>query len=290
MGRRARRSPSPSRSSISRRLGFGYVTFDDSLYISENPVVRAGLTGAGIHWAFGATHLGFWIPVTWLSLMLDVQAFGTSPGAEHLVNAGLHAINAALVFVALRRLTTDIWPSAIVAAIFAVHPLHVESVAWITERKDVLCALFWLLALVAYRPGTDRLRGRRLWTVTICMGVAVAAKPMAVTLPVTLLLLDHWPLGRVGSIPLGRLIAEKTPLFVIALAGSIVTAAAHRSEGVARSLAQAPLVPRLENAARVVRDVSRKGRLALETRRLLSVSRTGSRRRRSPSRRPFSRV
>src|SRR5262249_38165002 len=125
---------------------FGFVTFDDDFYVSANPIVRAGVTRAGIAWAFGATHLGFWIPATWLSLMADCQVSGGSPGVSHLVNAALHAANAVLVFLLLRRMTGDVWPSAFVAALFAAHPLHVESVAWVTERKDVLSTLFWLLA------------------------------------------------------------------------------------------------------------------------------------------------
>src|SRR5512138_3413921 len=117
-------------------VGFGYVPFDDSLYVADNPIVRSGLSTASLAWELRETHLGFWIPTTWVSLMASVALFGAEPGAQHLVNAAFHATNAVLVFVVLRRTTGETWPSAFVAALFAVHPVHVESVAWVTERKD----------------------------------------------------------------------------------------------------------------------------------------------------------
>ncbi len=227
---------------------FGYVTFDDDLYVASNPVVRAGLTRAGLAWAFGQTHLGFWIPATWLSLMVDCQLFGGSAGASHLVNAALHATNAVLVFAVLRRMTGALWPSAFVAALFAVHPLHVESVAWVTERKDVLSTLFWLLAAWANARAAEVPSTRRRAAVSVFAALAVMAKPMAVTLPVTLLLLDYWPLGRLRLRPLSVLLYEKAPLFAISIASAAVTALSHGREGAAKSLDQFPLALRLENA------------------------------------------
>lgn len=228
--------------------GFDYVTFDDDLYASRNPVVRAGLTAAGARWALVETHLGFWIPATWLSLMLDAELFGPSAGAHHLVNAALHAANALLVFAMLRRTTGELWPSAFVAALFAVHPLRVESVAWVTERKDVLCALFWLLAILAHVANVARPQTRRYLAVVACAALAMAAKPMAVTLPITLLLVDFWPLDRLRLRPVGMLVVEKLPVIGLSIVTAVLTFGAHGSEGAAKPLEAYPLLGRIANA------------------------------------------
>ena len=175
--------------------GFAFV-FDDTGFLHDNPLVLEGLTGDGIRWALTTFSTGNWHPLTWLSHMLDVQLFGLNPGPHHLVNLALHALNTVLLFLVLRRLTGALWPSAFVAALFAVHPLHVESVAWVAERKDLLSALFWILAIGAYVRYAALPRRRRYALVVLLFALGLMAKPMVVTLPVVLLLLDCWPLGR----------------------------------------------------------------------------------------------
>src|SRR5262245_17128440 len=178
-----------------RTAGHGFVAYDDPVYVSENPVVARGLTLAGARWAFGF-QAGNWHPLTWLSHMLDVQLFGLAPGAHHLVGAGLHALNAALLFLFVRRLSGAGWTGLLVAALFALHPLRAESVAWASERKDVLAGTFWLLALLAYERYARRGGARRWALVGISLGLGLMAKSMLVMLPLVLLLLDDWPLTR----------------------------------------------------------------------------------------------
>jgi tetratricopeptide (TPR) repeat protein len=193
-----------------------FVSFDDPLYVSENPHVARGLTPSAVAWAFTSGYAANWHPLTWLSHMLDVQVFGLAPGPHHLVNLFLHTANVLLLFALLTLATGHSWPSAFVAALFAVHPLHVESVAWVAERKDVLSTFFGLLAMLAYvwwaglmgRLGQVGRVGRvgqmgRVWhlaylMVVLLYAISLMAKPMLVTLPLVLLLLDVWPLGRVG--------------------------------------------------------------------------------------------
>ena len=177
---------------------FGFANLDDDAYVSENPVVLKGLTLNGMHWAFTTGQEGNWAPLTWLSLMLDVQLFGVMPGALHVVNVALHLANSLLLFAVLHRMTRALWPSWIVAVLFALHPLHVESVVWISERKDVLSTFFWFLSLGAYVRYVES-RSVRWYVVTgglFCAGLL--AKSMLVTLPFLLLLLDFWPLGRMA--------------------------------------------------------------------------------------------
>ena len=176
---------------------FAFASLDDPLYVSGNPHVTGGLTPDAIAWAFTAGYAANWHPVTWMSHMLDVSLFGVSAPAAHVVNLTLHIANTLLLFAVLRRMTRAFWPSAIVAALFAVHPLHVESVAWIAERKDVLSTFWWLVTMWLYaRYVEDRTAGRYA-LVAASFAVALMAKPMVVTLPFVLLLLDYWPLGRV---------------------------------------------------------------------------------------------
>ncbi len=219
-----------------------FVSFDDPIYVTENPQVRSGLTWSGLVWAFTTFHDSNWFPLTWLSHMLDCQLFGLDSGWHHLTNVGLHALSTLMLFVVLRRMTGARWRSGMVALLFAVHPLHVESVAWVAERKDVLSALFWMLTLWAYasyaaRPGRARYA---LALFLFCLGLM--AKPMLVTLPVVLLLLDLWPLRR------GVRILEKLPFFAASLASSVVAYIAHQAGGAVASFDIVPLAIRCENA------------------------------------------
>ena len=199
-----------------------FVQYDDQQYVTENQQVQAGLSVAGLRWAFGF-HAGNWHPLAWLSHMLDCQIYGANPAGHHLTSILLHSANAVLLFLALRRLTGSTWRSAIVAALFAWHPLHVESVAWIAERKDVLSGLFWLLTLLAYAGYVARPDAGRYTATLGCFGLALMAKPMAVTLPFVLLLLDYWPLKRVQNRSFRALVWEKIPFFAATLGVCVLT-------------------------------------------------------------------
>jgi tetratricopeptide (TPR) repeat protein len=239
-----------------------FIFFDDPEYVTDNPVVQAGLTGAGLKWAFVGWHAANWHPLTWLSHMLDCQLVGLNPGAQHFINVLFHAANVVLVFHLWRRLTGTLWPAALVAALFAWHPLHVESVAWIAERKDVLSTLFGLLATVSYvnyalaRTGKGRqTAGRGSYGLAVLWFVlALLSKPMLVTLPFVFLLLDFWPLGRFrdfqgGWKPAARLLWEKAPFIVLAAVFCVITLLAQGQGGQAvMSLDQRPAGLRLENA------------------------------------------
>ncbi len=204
-------------------LGFGFVRFDDHGYVYENPMVLAGLTKAGIRWAFTSAYQQWWLPALWISYMATVDLFGPGAFGFHLVNLLLHAANAGLLFWVLFRLTGSRWRSLAVAALFAVHPLRVESVVWITERKDVLSGLFFFLALLAYLRPAERPGARSLGRVFACMLLGLMSKATVIVLPALLLLLDFWPLRR-AEVPWdpgawktwGRLVAEKIPLFLLA--------------------------------------------------------------------------
>jgi tetratricopeptide (TPR) repeat protein len=241
--------------------------FDDLGFISRNALVKDGLTGNGFVWAFTTRLMGIWHPVTWLSHMLDCQLFGVAPAGPHLMNLFFHIANTLLLFLLLLYCTRAEWPSFIVAALFAIHPLHVESVAWVAERKDVLSAFFWLLTMWAY-VGYVRSPGwRRYALVLISFCLGLMAKPMLVTLPLVLLLWDYWPLGRwapqgaaapdtgqpAGNFPypritLKRLVWEKTPLFVLVVLFSLVTIYAQQAGAMVVSLADIPLGARISNA------------------------------------------
>ncbi len=212
----------------------GFVAYDDPLYVVDNPHVRDGLTRDGIAWAFTTFHATNWHPLTWISHMVDVEACGLDASCHHLASLIVHSLNTVLLFLLLASATGRNWPAAMAAALFGVHPLHVESVAWVSERKDLLSALFWLLSMAAYgryarRPGL----GRYL-LVAAAFGFGLLSKPMVVTLPVALLLLDFWPLARFspgpGAVARGlRLLAEKLPLLALSAASAIVTVLAQRS-------------------------------------------------------------
>ena len=173
-----------------------FISFDDNDYVTENRHVQTGLTSGNITWAFTTFHAGNWHPLTWISHMLDCQLFGLKPGLHHLVNLFFHMANTLLLFLILRRMTNALWQSAFVAALFALHPLHVESVAWVAERKDVLSTFFWMLTMGAYVFYVERRELKRYLLALFFFGLGLMAKPMLVTLPFVLLLLDYWPLRR----------------------------------------------------------------------------------------------
>ena len=180
-------------------VGFKFVEFDDPAYITKNTMVKLGLTAKSIVWAFTSVYGSNWHPITWLSHMLDIELFGMNPGMHHLTNVAFHLINTILLFLVLERMTGALWRSAIVAGLFALHPLHVESVAWVSERKDVLSTLFWLLTMMCYLWYV-KLRGIRKYLLLVFTFIlGLLSKPMLVTLPFVLLLLDFWPLNRLGT-------------------------------------------------------------------------------------------
>jgi predicted negative regulator of RcsB-dependent stress response len=203
------------------RLGF--IDFDDPLYVTENASVLAGLSPAGCVWAFRTTDAANWHPLTWLSLMLDASLGGANPRIYHATNLALHAANALLLFLVLFSMTGCRMRSAVVAALFAVHPLHVESVAWIAERKDVLSTLFWFLTIGAYARYAARPSLSRYTAVVVALALGLMAKPMLVSLPLVLLLLDVWPLARAGAVPWRTLLLEKVPLGALAMLSALVT-------------------------------------------------------------------
>jgi tetratricopeptide (TPR) repeat protein len=226
-------------------LRHSFINFDDDIYVYENPLVMGGVTLGGAVRAFTQVHASNWHPVTWLSHMLDCELYGLSPGGHHLTSVLLHAAAVILLFVVLHRMTGALWQSAVVAAVFGVHPLHVESVAWVAERKDVLSGLLFVLTLVAYmRYAREAPTTSRYLTVVVLFAVGLMCKPMLVTLPVVLLLLDHWPLRR--STRRG-VIVEKLPLFALAAVACVVTLVAQREA--IRTIDEVPLAPRIENAA-----------------------------------------
>ncbi len=174
----------------------GSSSYDDPQYITENPHIQSGFTAQSVKWAFTSGYAANWHPLTWLSHMLDIELFGLSPLGHHLHNLGLHIAATLLLFWVLRRMTGALWRSAFVALAFGLHPLHVESVAWAAERKDVLCAVFWMLTIAAYLSYAQRGGALRYVLVVLCFALGLMAKPMIVTLPVVLLALDFWPLCR----------------------------------------------------------------------------------------------
>jgi hypothetical protein len=180
-----------------RTIRYGFVNYDDDVYVYDNSDVTGGLTASGMHWAFCESHDPSWVPLTWISLMIDCDLYGSSnAGGFHLTNVLLHAAAAVVLFLVLRRMTGQRWPSALAAMLFAVHPLRVESVAWVTERKDVLSGLFFVLTLAAYLAYVRRPSILRYAAVAVLFTFGLLAKQMLVTLPFVLLLLDYWPLGR----------------------------------------------------------------------------------------------
>jgi tetratricopeptide (TPR) repeat protein len=224
-----------------------FVRYDDDVYVTENPNVLAGLTIQNIKWALTTGYASNWHPLTWLSLMLDCSLFGVKSGPMHLVNIAFHIANTLLLFIVFNRITRRIWPSAFVAALFALHPLHVESVAWVAERKDVLSTLFWLLTMLAYVRYVEKPTAGRYIISLIVFALGLMSKPMLVTLPFVLILLDYWPLNRFLNSQFSILnsIAEKLPLFFLAAISSIITYIVQQKGG---AVAAVPFKERLANA------------------------------------------
>jgi tetratricopeptide (TPR) repeat protein len=224
------------------------VDYDDDYYISQNPNLKLGLSADGLKWAFTESYGANWYPLTWISLMLDYEIFGISARAFHAVNLALHAASAVLLFYVFLRMTGALGASAFIASVFALHPTHVESVAWAAERKDVLSALFWMLTLLSYARYAERPAPRRLALVALFLTLGLLSKPMVVTLPFVLLLLDVWPLDRLGKTSFARLALEKVPLFALVIAASAVTFFAQRAEGAVQPLQTYSFGVRLSNA------------------------------------------
>lgn len=238
-----------------------FIGYDDDKYVTQNRYVSQGLSKESVIWAFRSTHASNWHPLAWLSHMLDVELYGMKPGAHHMTSLLFHILNSLLLFIVLRKMTGHIWQSGFVALLFAIHPLHVESVAWLAERKDVLSTFFWMLTLWSYARYT-RLPGLiRYLPVVGFFVLGLMAKPMVVTLPFALLLLDYWPLNRIQSwqsknhngnpgagLPVLKLVYEKIPLFVLAGASCAITLIAQK-KGEALGLLDAyPLLMRAANA------------------------------------------
>jgi tetratricopeptide (TPR) repeat protein len=239
----------------------GFVSYDDASYITENPNVAGGISAQSVKWALTKSYAANWHPLTWLSHMADCQLFGLNPAGHHLVSVGIHIVNALLVFWILNNLTGAIWPSAFAAAVFALHPVQVESVAWAAERKTVLSGLFWLLTMAAYIRYARVPRLSRYLLVLAIFGLCIMTKPVVVTLPFALLLLDYWPLERVrwghraGAAKNGKtnqksavwLIAEKLPLLAMSAILSGVTFIAQRGGEIVPTLERLPLEYRTAN-------------------------------------------
>ena len=248
----------------------GFINFDDPVYVTNNPDVFHGLTWRGVGWAFTTIHGSNWHPLTWLSHMADCSLFGENAAGHHLVNVGFHVANTLLLLLLLWRMTGAVWRSAFVAALFAFHPLHVESVAWISERKDVLSTCFAFLTLLAYVRFDEQSKGQRpkarIWygLALVCFALGLLSKPMLVTLPFVMLLLDYWPLGRMQraesgnppdtsrftfhapphrfSTPITHLVWEKLPFFGLAALSSAVTYWAQKAGGAVVTMEKMPLV------------------------------------------------
>jgi tetratricopeptide (TPR) repeat protein len=239
----------------------GFIDFDDFDYVCKNYHIFSGINAASLHWAFSSFHAANWHPLTWLSLMVDYQLYGLKPAGYHLTNLLFHVLNAIVLFFAIRALTGTLWRSALVAALFALHPLHVESVAWVSERKDVLCAFFMFITLFCYASFARQKQWGHYIATLFFFVMGILAKPMIVTLPFVLLLLDIWPLGRLKSstnqdqtLPvLTRknqilpLIVEKIPFFILSFASCIVTFLAQRAGEAIVKVDELPLLIRLVN-------------------------------------------
>ncbi len=233
---------------FAQTLGHQFVNFDDESYVYANPVVSRGLSWPALGWAFTHIVSHNWHPLTTISHMLDCQLFDLKPGGHHFTNVLLHIFASILLLIALYQMTGAIWRSAFVAAIFAVHPLHVESVAWIAERKDVLSAVFFMLTLIAYGAYARKPSAGRYVTMSIFGACGVMSKPMLVSVPFILLLLDYWPLKRFqdSRVRIGRLLAEKIPLILMATAVAIITLVIQRHG--ASSAEPPPFLWRIANA------------------------------------------
>lgn len=241
---------------------FSFINLEDHLNITNNPYVQGRITSEKIIWAFteGTWVTNYWAPLTWLSFLLDYQLYGLNPGGYHVTNVLLHITNTILLFFVFRKMSGALWQSAFVAALFGLHPLHVESVAWVTERKDVLSTLFWMLTILGYARYVDRPGLKRYLLVVLLFMMGLMSKPMVVTLPFVLLLLDYWPLHRmqiwhkdvvVGNkkqkTAIVRLVWEKAPLFFMISVLSVITFITQQKEGAVASLNMIPIDVRIAN-------------------------------------------
>ncbi len=256
-----------------RCLFADFITFDDPFYVVDNRNIHDGLTWRGVEWAWTTYHAANWHPLVWMSLMLDRSLFGAAPWGYHLTNILLHAVNTVVLFYALRELTGETWRPAVVALLFAIHPQRVESVAWVTERKDVLSGLFWMLSMWSYAIWARRGTAWGWWGAIASLAVGLTAKQMLVTLPCVFVLLDLWPLGRWSGRLWGHsgtdgsshdaaarahhrlqnrslvgLIAEKWPMFLVVVAGCVLVIRAQSAAGVVANLSGLTLEERLRNA------------------------------------------
>jgi len=229
-----------------------FLQFDDGRYVTRNLHVSTGLNLGNVVWAFTSFYSANWHPLTWLSHMVDCELFALNPGYHHLVNVALHAANVLLLFFLLQKTTGAVWRSFFVAALFACHPLNVETVAWVAERKSLLCTLFSLLTIAAYGWYVRRPDWKRYLVIIAAFALALMSKPMAVSLPLALLLLDYWPLERCEDLPFRRrwvhLSIEKLPLLLMSAASSATTMAAQLSGGTVAETSALPLSVRLGNA------------------------------------------
>ena len=227
-----------------------FTDYDDTIFVTENHQVLGGFTSEGLKWAFTTSEPDYWRPLSWLSHQLDVELFGLNPKGHHLTNLLFHVANTLLLFIALQMMTGANWPSIWVAAMFAIHPLHVESVAWVAERKDVLNGFFWMLTMLVYAHYARRPNFSRYALVLFTFALGLMSKPMAVTLPCALLLLDFWPLRRVQweKRILLKLIAEKIPMLVLAVGLSALALFGQEKMGVVASAELLPLSGRISNA------------------------------------------
>ncbi|MGD0784402.1 MAG: tetratricopeptide repeat protein [Sedimentisphaerales bacterium] len=228
-----------------------FINYDDPAYVTGNNAVLNGLSADSILWAFTTGCFGNWNPLTWISYMLDRQFFGSGPAGFHLTNLILHIANALILFIVLKQMTNAVWQSAFVAALFAIHPLHVESVAWISGRKDVLSTFFALLTMAAYLRYVKKPGIARYLPALLLFALGLMAKPMIVTLPFAFLLLDYWPLNRIRNFSgqnIYRLILEKVPFLVLSVAAGVVTYYTQKNIGALPSFAGMPLKYRILNA------------------------------------------
>jgi len=239
-------------------IGHSFIVLDDHDYVTANSHVQRGLAWSTLKWAFTTTAAANWHPLTWLSHALDCQFFALNPMGHHLDSVLFHALNAAALFLLLKWVTNRAGASLLAAALFALHPINVESVAWVAERKNVLSTLFFFLAIAAYVRYAQKPGWRRYLLVAAVFAAGLMAKPMVITLPFVLLLLDYWPLGRtpgsppsvvpVLQLPVSRLLLEKIPLLLLSLASALITLKAQRTGHAVRTLQQLPLALRIENA------------------------------------------
>jgi Flp pilus assembly protein TadD len=237
---------------------FEFTNYDDDCYVTDNPHVQGGVTPGGVKWALTSGQFGNWHPLTWLSHMLDCQLFELNAGAHHLISVLFHVANTLLLFTVLNRMTGSPWRSGFVAALFALHPLHVESVAWVAERKDVLSACFWMLTMWAYVRYVEQPNRKRYFMTLALYAMGLMAKPIVVTLPFVLLLLDYWPLGRTqwltpvigdkAKAPFSRLVTEKFPFFLLAVLSCAITFCLQYKGGEVLSFEKLPMDMRVPNA------------------------------------------